>query len=1739
MDVQRLKSLRAGNKAAVTKFLKKLDDVTEEPIVEPENVRNILNIIEKKKDTLQSLDEQILEKTDSDEIGDEIIESDEYYLGLEDKLRKYREHLNTNTNPTCTSSSALRSNAPAFNPYANQIQQTLSQSSSMSNQNHRLPKLSLPNFNGDILEWQHFWDSYESTVHMNHTLTDVQKFSYLKSLLQFDAACVISGLTMTNANYHTAIELLRNRYGQPHKITNAYMKSLLDLPTPLDNIESLRTFHDKSEAYIRGLESLGQSQEMFGSLLIPVILCKLPPEFRKTITRENGNDNWHIQSLRNAITKEISVQESGYTDYTQRYQGATPSANFVTGVRREYERKHYTNRSFEKPQNSLKMKRCIYCTGNHWSNECKEVIACEKRIAIVKEKNLCFNCLGTHRVADCNSKNTCKSCHRKHHSSLCKKKDSTSNHSRNEVPSKKTETDASMFYTASSEDRSTVLLKTAISPLVYQETCIDANILFDEGAQRSFITQDLAVKLNVKKEGSESLSISTFGNTDKKVRNLDKTTIHLKSTEGELIPIKVLIVPTIAPALQNQNIQSTQRFPYLRRLKLAHPVMHGDQFEINLLIGGDFYWDIVQDKVIRGNGPTAVNSKIGYLLSGPVPAKGNNNMSTSMMNILVCHKEEEIDLEKFWKLESLGIDTKEQNDPKLNDIIEDYMDNSVIKQDEKYVAKLPWKEDSPELPTNKETAKRRTESVIRRLEKDPEIFRKYGEIIAEQEKRGFIERVPIADNTPSHRIHYIPHHPVRKESATTPIRIVYDCSCKANKDSPCLNDCLESYPPLMPDLTEILVRFRMYQHAVTADIEKAFLQIELDENDKDVTRFFWLQDSTDAESPLITYRFKAVLFGATCSPFILSATLMKHFRDNPSVTSTELQRNLYVDNVLTSFQDEQSVLQFYEESRKLLSEGGFNLRSWNSNCKELQNIAEQDKIADTDRLVKILGMRWNTTSDNMLYQKLEITESNEVATKREVLSKSSKIFDPLGLITPVTVKAKLFMQDLWKTKLDWDECFDEKLSHKWKEIESDIEKATEIGIPRMLVDGVMSNETSLHVFTDASQVAYGACAYLVTSKTSMIVMAKNRVAPVKTISLPRLELLGALTGARLANHLLKVVKTERVYMWSDSQIVLSWIMSSKNLKPFIANRLTEMKKLVEKCQWNYCPTDQNPADYLTRGISAKQLSDNQLWINGPQWIVNRKNWPTWTRNLDECNALTILSEENTDGETSEKLSQRVRPFIDISRVCSLHKLIRITGYVLRFIRNIRETTENRQYGFLSVTDRENALNIIIKSVQQETFPDEIDCLNSSSTKRTTLVRQLKLYLDDNGLLRCAGRIHNAPVEEDTKHPFLLPTHHSFTSLIVRDAHEKTFHAGHNITITSIQQRYWIPRIRQCVKSLIRKCVKCIKISGTPYSAPDPPPLPKDRVNFEYSFSVTGVDFTGALFIKGQNNDLRKAYVCLFTCAATRAVHLEIVTDLSEETFIRAYKRFTARRSVPRIMLSDNGTTFKAAAERITRSNRQNMIKDRLADNGTEWKFIPIRAPWFGGFWERLIGLSKKAIKATLGKACVTLDMLTTIVTEIEGTLNDRPITYISTNIKDPKPLTPSHLLYGRRLDTLSGSENDISGCENQHLKLNRNLQRQFALIEHFRTRWKHEYLTSLREYHRTSGRNEQTIQIGDIVQVHSDSNRIMWKLAIVQDLVRGKDGLIRSAVIKSDTGVTNRPIVKLYPLEVNDSGPSA
>ncbi|XP_063427239.1 uncharacterized protein LOC134710772 [Mytilus trossulus] len=849
MDTK-LKDVHSGHKGAITRLWKNFGEIRDLSEIEIEDVTAILDSVLQKRDILKDLNDKIVEASSDEDVVDKIQQTDEYMFDLDSKIRQIRKLINpsqsksqnlpvnttvfqashvtpsdtpmhTLISPTAnsvpasdssqlnphancfTSTSHVQSNAASFytsNPAISEIIPatnasmhipSLHSSSSTNNQYHKLPKLNLPTFKGNILDWQSFWDSYETSIHTNPTLSDAQKFNYFKSLLQGEAFQTISGFSMKNTNYGKAISLLQERYGQIHTIIQTYMQALLEISPPIYTLVSLRNYYDKTETYVRGLESLGQTTDTYSSLLVPIILNKLPAEIRQNLARQHGPSSWNLKDLRKSILNEIQIMEAGqnagtYLDSIDHQFANSSISTFHTG--NNSPQGNTTHNAKKSQPRNIKERPCVFCKDIHPPTYCTKVSDHKARIAIVKRDNLCLNCLGNHHANECKSKRTCRHCDKRHHSSLC----NVSNHGNRETAnnpdiqnnqSQNQSTSVSLINTTENKEdthilhsstkmRTTVLLKTDVAPVWSGSICTDTNILFDEGAQRSFLTDDLAKTLNLKTEGVEVVHLSAFGKENTSTRELRKSTVHIETGNRRKFPIKVLIVPTIAVPLQNHMRNVNRDMNYLKGLRLAHPVTKEDSFEISLLIGADYYWDFIEDEIIRGDGPTAVRSKLGYLLSGPLQSGiARSSTTAGIFNLLVSHKSEEFNLEAFWKLESIGIDSSENQEKETN-YLKDYQESSIEFLGDRYSAKLPWKQDYEELPSNYDVAKRRTANVIRRIGKDATMLKKYGDIIKEQERRGFIVRVDELEPT-INKVHYIPHHAVvKKDSSTTPIRML-------------------------------------------------------------------------------------------------------------------------------------------------------------------------------------------------------------------------------------------------------------------------------------------------------------------------------------------------------------------------------------------------------------------------------------------------------------------------------------------------------------------------------------------------------------------------------------------------------------------------------------------------------------------------------------------------------------------------------------------------------------------------------------------------------------------------------------------------------------------------------------------------------------------------------------------------------------------------------------------------------
>ena len=494
-----------------------------------------------------------------------------------------------------------------------------------------------------------------------------------------------------------------------------------------------------------------------------------------------------------------------------------------------------------------------------------------------------------------------------------------------------------------------------------------------------------------------------------------------------------------------------------------------------------------------------------------------------------------------------------------------------------------------------------------------------------------------------------------------------------------------------------------------------------------------------------------------------------------------------------------------------------------------------------------------------------------------------------------------------------------------------------------------------------------------------------------------------------------------------------------------------------------------------------------------------------------------------NNSTGEPRNPTIDQVINIKRFGDLTKLLRLTALVVKFVTNLKNKVRNvtkpeNGREVLNALDLTKAEELWIRAVQASSFAEEIKFLQNHRQNKATppsYVTQFGLFLDQ-GVMKCKGRMNNSELPANARNPILLPAKHEFVWLIIKDVHESTHHSGIRDTLTTIRERFWILRGREAVKQMIKKCVICLRIDGKPYKSQPPTDLPTERVSEDPPFTHVGIDFAGPLLIANGNSNESKVYICLFTCAATPAVQLELCGSLNAQDFLLAFRRFVSRRGLPATLTSDNVKTFKSSSKEIRKIMRLNEVWCYLVDQRISWSFIVEKAPWWGGFWERLVQSVKRPLKKVLGRSTLNFEELRTILVEIESVINARPIMYLYDDANSISyPLTPSDLIYGRRVtSTANSAHHEIIST---HHSLTRRAHHHKNLLQQVTKQWRQEYLTSLREQSNIGNNRNgaQEISIGDIVLLKTDSTkRIFWKLARVEELIPGADGRVRAAIVK-------------------------
>jgi hypothetical protein len=1276
--------------------------------------------------------------------------------------------------------------------------------------------------------------------------------------------------------------------------------------------------------------------------------------------------------------------------------------------------------------------------------------------------------------------------------------------------------------------------------------------LLDGGSTNSYISSALTLKLGLKRAGNSTVVTGLGSNQIAKTQGFVNIKIkpHFPST------FQLELMASVLPKVTGKipcNRQPREEWTHLHGLELADPEFHVPA-TIDVLLGSNVFWDILKSEKRNGQvgSPLGIASSLGWLVAGL-------NSSPDSKKIQLHYADADLDktLRKFWELESvpaltLRMQTKEEKEAESH-----YQATTTRRRDGTFVVKLPIKDSSPTLGSSREIAIRRFLMLEKRLVRNLNFQSEYSKFMKQYEELGHMSLLsPDEVRNPSSPTYYIPHHFVQKsESTSTKFRVVFDASAKTSNGIS-LNEKLLVGPTIQESLISILMRFRTHRIAFTADIEKMYRQISMDSADANLQRIVW---RPAPNLPIQDYKLETVTYGTAAAPFHATRTLQElAFQESvslPLAAEVALQ-DFYVDDLMSGASSTSQALDLQKQLLDLLKRGGMNLRKWSSNCPalleslplELRETQLPFKI-ELEEGIKTLGLHWNPVSDSFSF-KVELPQPPSQPTKRKLLSEMAKIFDPLGLLAPVIIRAKILFQKLWLLQLGWDDLLPESICLEWKKYRDSLPSIQEIKIPRCILPEECST-IQLHGFSDASIKAYSAVVYLRTTSPNAkpmisLIASKTRVAPIKTISVPRLELCGAVLLAQLlpaVQNSLKL-KIDDVRAWTDSTDVLGWIEAHPSKwKTFVANRATEIQENIPPSAWGHVDGVENPADCASRGLGPEELANHPLWWHGPRWLQDDVPVPYSSESKEPSPAM--LNEERKEMKTFQATLECSSL---LHRFSTLSRLTRVSAWCLRFIYNAKSAAERRKNssstpvvlsGLLSLLELKMSLNLYIKQVQEVEFP-EIQILKHQKTlpAKSKLI-SMNPFLDKEGILRVGGRLKHSNLHPDQKNPILLPRRSKLTELIMHNEHILHLHAGPQLLHSVLNRKYWIIGARDALRLLVRRCVTCTRVRGETMKQLMGN-LPEARVSPGRAFLKTGIDYAGPFILRPispRSKITFKAYMAIFVCMSTRAVHLELVSSLSTESFISALNRFVSRRGKPSDLFSDCGTNFVGAAKEmkeffeLTKSQSHNAkVSAHLIENGTTWHFNPPGAPHFGGLWEAGVKSVKRHLRAVIGSTRLTFEELTTLLTQVEACLNSRPLTPISTDPNDLSVLTPGHFLVGDALTSMP--EPDLTKEPVNRLS---RWQLMKQMTQHFWKRWSQEYMSRLQQRPKWTQRRKD-IRIKDIVTVKDDRLPPMqWKLARVTAVHPGDDGLVRACTLKTADGELDRVIGKLCLLPVDPS----
>lgn len=1598
----------------------------------------------------------------------------------------------------------------------------------------KLPKLSLPEFDGTYIAWTSYKDQFTSMVKNQQNLANHRKLQYLKNSCKGEAEDIVSEYQTIDANFDPAWNALVERFENPRMIISSHLAVLFDQPIiATESAKSLRLLLRTTQKSLRSLNTLGGPVDHWDWMLIHLVLVRLDSKTRRYWELHHTSKQMAtFDELVKALENRCNALE---TESSSAEVKVEPVSLKQTDQKKQSSKILHTSTSSN---------ACPICNGVHLPSECKEFVAknYQGRTELASKYSLCFKCLKpNHNFRSCSSK--CSKCGRKHHvlmhnPAFDEKKANVSkpplSAADSTTPNKNhilVSSSQSFIGSEISSPKSQILLSTAIIKIrTGYKNWVLARAFLDGGSQSCVITKRLVQLLNLRKT-SCSVPITGIGEVCAGTVNKESSFEIMSCYDPSIrFEIKAVVMKSISTNLPNKRFDiSDSDWSYLNGLQLADPKFN-EPGGIDILIGAEHYLSLLLNEQKRHgpNGyPIAINTVFGWILSGAVTSTEAGN--SSKIFSIVSDIDLDASLKNFWEIEEVSHTNVIKSLEDEN--CEKYFEETHYRNEEgRFVVRLPFVDNRKEIGDTKKMATRRFGYLERRFAREPELRVEYVAVMRELQA---LNHMAPADPIDGREHYYMPHHPIIKPSrTTTKVRVVMDATAKSS-NGVSLNENLQVGPRLQQDLLRILLRFRSFRVAVGADIEKMFRQILVHQDDRRYQRILWRENP---DEPIGEYELTTVTFGMSSAPFLAVKSLQELVK-NPKVSvnaKLAILEDFYMDDLLTGGDDSHTVIDLIAKIQNTLEQAHFVLRKWISNDSDVlqsidKSLRSYDNVGDipVEESWKALGIHWHPSSDEFDY-KLNENVKQLAITKRTILAVISSLYDPIGFLAPTIIVAKLFLQMLWTVKVDWDEKLDNELEQNWSSFQNSLIKLEEINIPRWI--GSFSHSVlELHGFSDASKLAYSAVIYARTrnddgSYKVNIVTGKSKVAPIKTLSQVKLELCGAVLLTRLIQYVRNSLRLDQidVFTWCDNTAVLDWLQKPPSTwKTFVANRVSEIQRTLPSIEWRYVTSRENPADCASRGVQPSELKGHPLWWSGPSWLkLEKKHWPTFDR--------PTSSEADTEAKKTITLSHTlvVNDEMEIlsTKFSSLFKLKTVTAYVIGFVdiaRRKRQTMEKPP----SVLDLDDALRFWLKFTQAKHFSSTLQRLKKGKKlKKNDPLLSLDPFLGADGLLRVGGRLKNSSLKEDQKHQIILPKMGSITKLVIEEIHKITFHGGTQLMLNYLRQKYWLLAGRRTINQLVKNCVKCSRVKGLT-SHQMMGNLPAMRINVGRAFLKTGVDYAGPVVVKVPTINTRKyltvkGYISVFVCLSTKAIHLELVSDQTAQAFLAALKRFTSRRGLCRELLSDNGSNFVGAKNELTRlfellqnQIHNDTVKAMLAKDGIDWRMNPPDAPHFGGIYEAGVKSVKFHLRRSMDSTPFTFEEWTTMLCQIEAILNSRPLVPLSDDVNDLQPLTPGHFLIGEPLIAIP--EPNL-----EHLKLN-SLDRYQLMqrkVQEFWRRWSSEYLATLQQ--RTKWKSPvDNLKPGQIVTVKDDDlPPTKWLMGRILEVFPGKDSHVRVAKVQMANG---------------------